>query len=161
MSTMTTDFPSIQKHDERVQLCDALNEWLADLIALSLDLKQAHWNVSGPGFKAIHEQLDEILADVRSASDDVAERVVTIGGAAEGRATAVARARPTQGVEDGLLKVRSVVEQICAQLERATRNGRACLRKLAADPVSEDLAIGILAKLEKHHWMLRSQHDQT
>ena len=82
---------------------------------------------------------DEILRPdrVERALDDVAERIVTIGGAAEGRAAAVARARPTQGVEDGLLKVRSVVEQICAQLERATRNGRAAKPTLSVGVCGE------------------------
>ena len=42
------------------------------------------------------------------------------------------------------------------------QNGRQCLEKVGpADPISEDLVIGILAALEKHHWMLESQEGMA
>ena len=61
----------------------SLQQALVDLIDLSLQAKQAHWNVYGPQFRSVHLQLDDVVADVRTWSDDVAERLVAIGGTPE------------------------------------------------------------------------------
>ena len=53
----------------------ALQQALVDLTALSLQGKQAHWNIEGPGFRSLHLHLDEIIDEVRLAADDVAERM--------------------------------------------------------------------------------------
>jgi starvation-inducible DNA-binding protein len=67
-----------------------LNQRLADCIDLQLQCKQAHWNVKGPTFIALHELFDEIAADVASYADLIAERAVQLGGNAEGTASVVA-----------------------------------------------------------------------
>jgi starvation-inducible DNA-binding protein len=48
---------------------EALQGALVDLIDLSLTGKQAHWNVTGRGFKMVHEHLDEVVAGVRAAAN--------------------------------------------------------------------------------------------
>ena len=53
----------------------ALQQALVDLTDLSLQGKQAHWNIEGPGFRSLHLHLDEIIDEVRLAADDVAERI--------------------------------------------------------------------------------------
>ncbi|MDZ4851756.1 MAG: ferritin-like domain-containing protein [Pirellulaceae bacterium] len=42
-------------------------------------MSHARWNVSGALFLQLHEQLDTIADTVRSAADEVAERIVTLG----------------------------------------------------------------------------------
>ena len=91
--------------DDRSVAVDELNAWLVDLVALALRLKQAHWNLRGARFKSVHEQLDEILVDVRAAVDDVAERVVTIGGAADGRPRVVGEKHALSDFPSGRLTV--------------------------------------------------------
>ncbi|MEZ6038609.1 MAG: DNA starvation/stationary phase protection protein [Planctomycetota bacterium] len=155
---MTEPVPFDLPREAPPQVCESLNLWLTDLIALSLRLKQAHWNLRGPRFKSVHEQLDEILVDVRAAVDDVAERVVTIGGSADGRPATVVEQSSLHSFPPGRLGVGQAVEQCCTDLAATIRRGRACQTTLARlDAVSEDLAIGVLASLEKHHWMLHSQ----
>ncbi len=56
----------------------------ASLIDLSLQLKQAHWNLRGEGFIAIHELFDKIHGDVEEYVDSVAERIASLGGRADG-----------------------------------------------------------------------------
>jgi starvation-inducible DNA-binding protein len=41
-----------------------LQRLLPELVALTLDLKQAHWNVTGPGFLPLHVLTDEVAAGV-------------------------------------------------------------------------------------------------
>ena len=71
-----------------VELCNAR---LADSIDLQTQCKQAHWNVKGPDFIALHELFDKINEDVEEYVDLVAERVVQLGGVADGTARSVAK----------------------------------------------------------------------
>src|SRR6266568_220288 len=74
----------------RGQVIDLLNERLADAIDLETQTKQAHWNVKGPQFIALHKLFDEISEAVEEYVDLLAERVVQLGGVAEGTARTVA-----------------------------------------------------------------------
>lgn len=137
-----------------------MQQWLPYLIALALRLKQAHWNLRGTRFKSVHEQLDEILEDVRDSVDDVAERIVTIGAAADGLPSTVAEAHGFKPFERGLLTVEHAIDTICDDLAVTVQHGRRCIGALGeSDPISEDMAIAIVGAIEKHHWMLSSQKD--
>ena len=61
-----------------------LNQRLADAIDLAFQAKQAHWNVKGPNFIALHELFDEVVEEVEEHIDDLAERAVQLGGAVHG-----------------------------------------------------------------------------
>ena len=80
----------------RVLLVDLLNARLADAIDLQTQCKQAHWNVKGPDFIALHELFDKLNEDVELYVDDIAERAVQLGGTADGTARSVAK-RTTLG----------------------------------------------------------------
>ena len=57
-------------------------------------MKQAHWNVKGPHFIGLHELFDQIDEAVESYVDLIAERIVQLGGVAEGTVrVAAARSR--------------------------------------------------------------------
>lgn len=68
----------------RAQSIELLNLHLAAAIDLHSQMKQAHWNVRGPGFIAIHELFDRISVEVENYSDLIAERAGGLGGAAHG-----------------------------------------------------------------------------
>lgn len=73
----------------RARLIPFLNQRLADCIDLQAQCKQAHWNVKGPNFIGLHKLFDEIYAAVAEYVDLIAERVVQLGGVAEGTLQAV------------------------------------------------------------------------
>lgn len=142
----------------RDEAVEALQGYLPYLVAFALRLKQGHWNLRGDRFKTIHEQFDEILEDVRTASDDTAERIVTLGGAADGLPATVADTADFAEFPKGLMSVEQAIDAITEDLAVTIQHGRQAIEKLGeADPVSEDLCIGIVAALEKHHWMLGAQ----
>ena len=126
----------------------ALQQALVDLTALSLQGKQAHWNIEGPGFRSLHLHLDEIIDEVRLAADDVAERMAAIE---------VSPTSLVEPLEAGFLPTdktaRLYEEHLLATSERI---------KATLDPVDEhdhlsnDLLIGIATGLEKQAWMLRA-----
>ena len=76
--------------ETRAQVAGLLNRRLADCIDLQTQCKQAHWNVKGPQFIALHKLFDEINDDVTEYVDLLAERVVQLGGVAEGTARCAA-----------------------------------------------------------------------
>src|SRR4051812_12893405 len=63
---------------------ELLNARLADCIDLLHQSKQAHWNVKGPDFIALHKLFDEVVSAVMEYMDTIAERIVQLGGIAEG-----------------------------------------------------------------------------
>lgn len=142
----------------RKATCEKLQALLTELVNLALQLKQAHWNVRGPLFKPVHEQLDEIVDDARTHSDDVAERITALGVSADGRVTRLQSESSLPEFPEGHLGTRAAVEAVSERMTRTIRVCRTILPTLAeADSISEDLVIGITASLEKHHWMLWSQ----
>src|SRR5215475_9807749 len=70
----------------RAKAVELLNARLADCIDLQTQTKQAHWNVKGPNFIALHELFDTVNEAVEDYVDDITERAVQLGGVAEGTA---------------------------------------------------------------------------
>ncbi len=68
----------------RAELNALMNQRLADAVDLQMQMKQAHWNVKGPHFIGLHELFDQIDEAVEAYVDLIAERIVQLGGVAEG-----------------------------------------------------------------------------
>jgi starvation-inducible DNA-binding protein len=68
----------------RAQSIELLNKHLAAAIDLHGQVKQAHWNVRGPAFIAVHELFDKVSEEVENYSDLIAERAGGLGGIAQG-----------------------------------------------------------------------------
>jgi starvation-inducible DNA-binding protein len=77
--------------ETRAKTVELLNARLADCIDLQTQCKQAHWNVKGPTFIALHELFDQVNEAVEDYVDDIAERAVQLGGVAQGTARMVAQ----------------------------------------------------------------------
>ncbi len=77
--------------DHRQKLCVLLNARLADGIDLTLQAKQAHWNVKGPNFIALHKLFDEIYSEFSEQVDEIAERITALGGSVDGLLQSVAK----------------------------------------------------------------------
>jgi starvation-inducible DNA-binding protein len=140
------------------KVAEDLQATLVDLIDLALQAKQAHWNVAGGNFRSVHLQLDEMMTEYRAWSDVVAERVVAIGVAADGRARTVADSSVLPGFPDGTVGDHTVVELFVERLEATAGAFRERMERLGdTDPVSQDVLIEILAGIEKQLWMVRTQ----
>ena len=87
MSRKKNALPEVQQ----AKLIEMLNRRLADAIDLQLQSRQAYWNVKGPHFMALRELFDKVVEGVEEDANLIAERIVQLGGMAEGTAQAVAR----------------------------------------------------------------------
>ncbi|WP_416967455.1 Dps family protein [Streptomyces sp. 4F14] len=137
----------------------ALQGALVDLIDLSLVAKQVHWNVVGPRFRSVHLQLDEVVDVARLHSDTVAERASALGVSPDGRAATVAAGSGIGGVAEGWVKDTDAVGALVDALGAVITRMRERVEVTGdADPVSQDIFIGITADLEKHHWMFQAEN---
>ncbi|WP_433347996.1 Dps family protein [Microtetraspora malaysiensis] len=153
-----TSISSPLSPDNKKIATDCLQGALIDLIDLSLEGKQAHWNVIGRHFRPLHLQLDDIVDFARESADLVAERAVALGANPDGRPGTVARDSHVTRVDSGYIEDGKVVAIFTDVLESITRRMRERIGATeTADPVTQDLFIGITRDLEKHHWMMQAQ----
>lgn len=134
----------------------ALQPILAGLISLSLDVKQLHWNVVGPNFRAVHLQLDEIYALVQDSIDSVAERLSTTGHSPQGTAKTAAEADGIS-LPQGFIQDRDALELASVRVKETANSIRDLMAPIEdVDTVTADLLHTVCDGLEKQHWMLRA-----
>ena len=146
----------------RLQVVGLLNQRLADCIDLQTQCKQAHWNVKGPAFIALHKLFDEVNEDVEEYVDLLAERVVQLGGVAEGTVGVVAE-RSTLvdyplGLTSGAEHVAALSDALAA-FGRAARVGIEEMNELE-DADSADILTEISRGVDKWLWFVEA-HQQS
>lgn len=142
------------KNDDQVK--GALQHAVRDLISLGLQTKQAHWNVRGPGFLAIHKQLDVITDAVHNHTDAAAERLASFGEPVIGSASDAAQGHLSE-LPDGLLKVDEAVDLIGERLDTVVKHLRGMVDQLEEiDPITTDLLVDITKDLEQQRFLFVS-----
>ena len=142
----------------RVKAIELLNARLADSIDLQTQTKQAHWNVKGPNFIALHELFDKVNEDVEDYVDEIAERVVQLGGVAEGTARMAAKRSllaeyPTKAV-DGRSHVEALSSALAA-FGTAARKGIDQAGELG-DLDTADLFTEVSRGIDKWLWFVEA-----
>ena len=102
--------------NRREELNGLMNQRLADAVDLQLQMKQAHWNVKGPHFIGLHELFDKVDEAVEAYVDLIAERIVQLGGIAEGTVRVAAGRSQLEeyplDIADGSLHVEAVAKAL-------------------------------------------------
>ena len=134
-----------------------LQDRLHATLDLQLTLKHIHWNVVGMNFIAIHEMLDPQVDTVRLQSDEIAERIATLGGEPLGTPGAITAGRSWDDYDiNRAPTVQHLValDKVYSGVIGDHRSAVAALGDL--DPITEDLLIGHLRDLEQFQWLVRS-----
>ena len=145
----------------RREAVELLNQRLADCIDLQTQCKQAHWNVKGPAFIALHKLFDEVNEDVEEYVDLIAERVVQLGGIAEGTVGIVAK---RSSLIDYPLALSSGSEHVAALSDALAMFGRTArvgieeMNELE-DADSADILTEISRGVDKWLWFVEA-HQQ-
>jgi starvation-inducible DNA-binding protein len=109
-------------------------------------------------FAPLHAQLDQLVDLARQDSDEVAERIVTLGVPAEGLPHFIARNTRIKAIHSGFLSTQQIIEEVANRILNLVHGLRSAIQETGtSDPVSQDLLIGIAAQWEKHLWMIQSQ----
>lgn len=141
----------------RTQVCTLLNERLRDSIKLGLNAKQAHWNVKGENFIALHKLFDEVYAATQVFIDEVAERITALGGLADGSVAALNKsALPDHPVTktDWKTHVNSLADELAAYAKLIRKD----VDKTAelGDTGTSDLLTGISREVDKNLWFVEA-----
>jgi starvation-inducible DNA-binding protein len=156
--------PPLGEPHEREEVGQQLQALLVELVDLSLLGKQLHWTVTGPMFRPLHLQLDELVDSWRELADTVAERAVAIGFIPDGQSAAVAADTPLRGVQRDQLEDRVVTRELTTRLAEVAERARERMDRLGElDAASQDVVTEVVRALEEQLWMVRTQtehHDR-
>ena len=140
---------------ETLEIVNSMNQLLADYSLHYQKLRNFHWNVKGAEFFDVHEKFETQYNEAKVAIDDIAERIRVFGQTPysnmsdylehatikEARTDLPAMEMVKEIIEDyGIL-----IESLYNTIDIAIENG---------DGGTEDLAKGLVKKLEKSHWMM-------
>ncbi len=140
----------------RSKIIDLLNARLADVISLALAVKQAHWNVKGPGFIGVHELLDEVADRLRDSSDLIAERAVILGGIASGTVETVAEKTSMTPYPIDEKEIQVHIEALRERFLNVGENIRTAITESGeiGDADTEDLFTEVSRQIDKDAWFI-------
>lgn len=154
MNPTKNDIPA----EKRTAIARMLNNRLAELIDLQLQAKQAHWNVKGATFIAFHELFDSVAEQATAFADLVAERIVALGGIAEGTLAAVAQRSKLTAYPLSITAAPAHVDALSSSIAtvgKAVRSGIDQATELG-DADSADILTEISRELDKKLWFVEA-----
>lgn len=146
---------------KREKIVAILNERLADAIDLKSQAKQAHWNVKGANFIALHELFDQVSTEVETHIDDIAERITTLGGTALGTIRIAAQHSSLNEYPLEITDGGAHVDALSTALADFGKKVRANidLTDELGDADTADLLTGISRAIDKNLWFVEA-HQQ-
>ncbi len=158
MKTPLWNSSNDQPKTTRTAMIGLLNQQLADALDLGLQAKQAHWNVKGPAFIALHELFDEVAAKISESVDGLAERAVALGGIAEGTVQTIAEGTRLTAYPLAILSGAEHVQALAAALAHYAESTRAAIETAtkAGDAGTADLFTGISRDIDDLLWKVEA-----
>jgi starvation-inducible DNA-binding protein len=147
---------------KREKLVGILNQRLADAADLKSQAKQAHWNVKGSNFIALHELFDQVSTELDTHVDDIAERITTLGGVAMGTVRLAAKnsslSEYPHEISDGTAHV-DALSSALADFGKKVRKDIDTTDGLG-DKDTADLFTGVSRSIDKLLWFVEA-HNQA
>lgn len=153
--------PGVSREDSS-EIIALLQQRLHALNDLHLTLKHIHWNVVGPHFIAVHEMIDPQVDQVRSMTDDLAERISTLGGVPKGTPGALVAERSWDDYSIGRAEAIEHLGALDLVYTAVVGDHRAAMDATEAlDPVTQDMLIEQLRGLELFQWFVRAHLESS
>ena len=145
----------------RLRVIGILGDRLADATDLMLQTKQAHWNVKGPTFIALHELFDKINEAAEEWVDLIAERIVQLGGTAEGTVQATAKRTSLASYPLEITSGKDHVVALSSARAAFGKKVRSAIDKTgkAGDADAADIFTEISRDVDKYLWFVEA-HNQ-
>jgi starvation-inducible DNA-binding protein len=147
----------------RQAMIELLNQQLSEALDLGLQAKQAHWNVKGPHFIALHELFDKVAEELEEFTDDIAERAVALGGVAQGTIQVVVKHSRLAAYPVNITSGKAHIEALSVALGNFGTSARAAIVDDAGktgDADTADLFTAISRGVDKLLWMVEA-HSQS
>lgn len=148
--------------DEGGRVAEVLQDRLNALQDLAMTLKHVHWNVTGPQFISVHEMLDPQVDAVRAMVDETAERIATLGTSPVGTPGALVARRSWDDYSIGrasAIEHLGALDVVYTGVIGAHREAIETVGEI--DPVTEDMLIGQVGRLEMFHWFVRAHLENA
>jgi starvation-inducible DNA-binding protein len=142
----------------RKKVITLLADRLADAIDLHSQAKEAHWNVKGPTFIALHELFDKVAGETEEYTDMLAERLVQLGGHAHGTICEAAKVSSLKQYPTKITAEQKHVEALSSAMAKFAGLCRDGIDTVdgQGDKVSADLLTEIARELDKLTWFVES-----
>jgi starvation-inducible DNA-binding protein len=142
----------------RAEVIPILNARLADSVDLMHQAKQAHWNVKGPSFIALHRLFDEVVDAAEEYMDLLAERVVQLGGTAEGTIQVATTRTGLEAYPLALTEERDHVEALSSVLAAYGKGVRRAIDQTdeLGDRDTADIFTEISRGVDKYLWFVEA-----
>jgi starvation-inducible DNA-binding protein len=142
----------------REQVVALLQARLADAIDLKSQAKQAHWNVKGMNFIALHELFDQVATEVELHIDTIAERITTLGGTALGTIRVAAQQSNLSEYPHEITDGNSHVEALSGALAEFGKLVRKNIDEATelGDADTADLFTGVSRDIDKSLWFVEA-----
>jgi starvation-inducible DNA-binding protein len=142
----------------RAKSVELLNKHLAAAIDLHGQVKQAHWNVRGPAFIAIHELFDTVADQVAAYSDTLAERTAALGGTAQGTVQVAAERSFLVPYTLGVADQKEHIFMLSAALAAFGQSARQAVGEAAGygDADTADLLTEVSRGIDQKLWLVES-----
>ena len=159
MTTTKNDIQAVK----RKKIAAYLNQLLSDALDLKTQTKQAHWNVKGANFIALHELFDTIATEVEAAVDLIAERVVQLGDIALGTARVAAKQSRLKEYPLTISDSQKHVAALSTAIATFNTYARKGIDDTAAlgDAVTADMLTEITRGLDKQLWFVESHLQES
>ncbi len=144
--------------ENREKIVAILNARLADAADLKSQAKQAHWNVKGMNFIALHELFDQVATEIEAHTDTIAERITTLGGIALGTVRLAAEKSTLKEYPHEISEGASHVEALSdalAQFGKSVREGIDETDKLE-DKDTADVLTEVSRSVDKLLWFVEA-----
>lgn len=144
--------------DIREKVVAILNQRLADAFDLKSQAKQAHWNVKGMNFIALHELFDRVSSEIDTHVDDIAERITTLGGTALGTVRLAAANSSLNEYPYEITDGAAHVDALSSALADFGKKVRGDIDTTAdlGDQDTSDLFTGISREIDKLLWFVEA-----
>jgi starvation-inducible DNA-binding protein len=160
-----TDTPIAAVHDlpveTRAEVARLLQAALSDVLDAASQVKEAHWNVRGPGFLPLHELFDAVHLALAGHADLLAERIGNLGGVPVGSSRRVAAATALPEYPAGLAGGDDHVDWVVERLARLAADVRRAVdaAEHAGDTGSADLFTEVSRDLDQQRWLVASHRS--
>ncbi|MQC18073.1 MAG: DNA starvation/stationary phase protection protein Dps [Chloroflexi bacterium] len=137
---------------------ETLNARLADLVDLHWQIKQAHWNVTGMDFIAVHHLFDEQAAMAREMADTLAERARGLEGVAEGTIRLAVERSTMDEFPHGLIEAKRAISELVDRYEQLSEAFKNASNEAAdaEDKGTEDVYVELIRQIDKQAYFLRA-----
>ncbi|MBO0992474.1 DNA starvation/stationary phase protection protein [Bacillus sp. SD088] len=139
------------------QVIEVLNKQVANWTVLYTKLHNHHWYVKGPHFFSLHVKFEELYNEADENIDELAERLLSIGGSPVATLKDVLQMASIGEVEETLDAngmVQSIVDDFTILIDELNEGME--IAEKAGDESTSDMFLAIHTSLEKHNWMLRA-----